>query len=295
MRKILFAIVGLLLAVMPVKAEMLATESADIATESAAQIIVEKTPEPKVDLTQPTVEVKSKLRRVIDDNPAGELKYTNFMRYTIERAVKNGVPANTLVLIILFPLAVSLVAASRHLLGIRGTGILTPALLSVAFLATGVWAGVVLFLIILFVTVISRSLLSNFRLQYLPRVALLLWFVSAGVLATMTLAGEWKLASMTEVGIFPILILMLLAETFIDLQSGRSAGEARQLIFQTFILAMFTSLILGWEAVQQLVLLFPEIIFVGLALIDILMGKYTGLRLSEYFMFRQVASGDEEE
>lgn len=295
MRKILFAIVGLLLVTTPVKAEMLASESADIASESAAQIIVEKTPEPKADLTQPTVEVKGKLRKVIDDNPVGELTYTNFLRYTIERAAKNGVPVNTLVLIMLFPLAVTLVAASRHLLGIRGTGILTPALLSVAFLATGIWAGVVLFLIVLFVTVISRSLLSNFRLQYLPRVALLLWFVSAGVLATMTLAGEWKLASMTEVGIFPILILMLLAETFIDLQSGRSASEARQLIFQTFVLAMFTSLILGWEIVQQLVLLYPEVIFLGLAGLDILMGKYTGLRLSEYFMFRQVASGDEEE
>jgi len=295
MKQIMLALVIIFLVVMPARAQMLASDSADIATESAAQIVVEKTPEPKADLTQSTVEVKSKLRKLVDDNPVGELTYTNFLRYTIERVAKNGVPVNTLVLIMLFPLAVSLVVASRHLLGIRGTGILTPALLSVAFLATGVWAGVILFLIILVVTVISRSLLSNFRLQYLPRVALLLWFVSAGVLGTMALAGEWRMASLTEIGIFPILILMLLAETFIDLQSGRSANEARTLIFQTFVLAMVTSLILGWELIQRMVLLYPEIIFFGLALLDMGMGKYTGLRLSEYFMFRQVAAGDEEE
>jgi len=111
----------------------------------------------------------------------------------------------------------------------------------------------------------------------------------------MALAGEWRMASLTEIGIFPILILMLLAETFIDLQSGRSANEARTLIFQTFVLAMVTSLILGWELIQRMVLLYPEIIFFGLALLDMGMGKYTGLRLSEYFMFRQVAAGDEEE
>jgi hypothetical protein len=295
MKKIFLALVVLVAMVRPVYAQMVppeATLSGEIATPAG---IVEKKIEEKTDLTQPTVEVKSKLRKVIEDNPVGELSYTNFLRYIIERAVKQGVPANTLVLIILFPLAVTMVAASRHLLGIRGTGILSPALLSIAFLATGVWAGVVLFVIILVVTVISRSLLSNFRLQYLPRVALLLWFVSAGVLCTMVLAGEWQLSSMTEVGIFPILILMLLAETFIDLQSGRSASEARQLIFQTFALAMLTSLILGWEVVQQMVLLFPEAIFLGVAGVDILMGKYTGLRLSEYIMFRQVAQGDEEE
>lgn len=269
-----------------------ATESA-VATESAGK--TEATPEPKADLTQPTEQVKGKLARFIEENPVGELSWNNFLRYFMERAVERGVPANTLVLVILFPLAVTLVAASRHLIGIRGTGILTPALLSVAFLATGVWEGVILFGLILTVTILSRSLLKNFRLQYLPRVALLLWFVSAGVLALLVGAGEWGYTDLTSIGIFPILILMLLAETFIDLQSGRSAAEARNLIVQTVGLAIITSLILAWEVVQRAVILAPEIIFFGLALIDIFMGKYTGLRLSEYLLFGRIVKDDEEE
>lgn len=87
---------------------------------------------------------------------------------------------------------------------------------------------------------------------------------------------------------------MLLAETFIDLQSGRSAGEARTLIFQTLVLAILTSLILGWESLQRTVLLWPELIFFGLAVVDLFMGKYTGLRLSEYFLFRRVSEDEEE-
>lgn len=269
-----------------------ATGSA-VATESAVVVVTD--PEPKADLTQSTPEVKGKLAKLIEEHPVGALSWNNFLRYFMERAVKQGVPANTLVLIILFPLAVTLVAASRHLIGIRGTGILTPALLAVAFLATGVWAGFILFVLILAVTILSRSLLKNFRLQYLPRVALLLWFVSAGVLSVMFVAGEWGYDSLTNIGIFPILILMLLAETFIDLQSGRSGGEARTLIIQTVGLAIITSLILGWEMVQRAVILWPEMIFLGLAIIDIFMGKYTGLRLSEYLLFRRVVKDDEEE
>ena len=270
----------------------IATSSA-IASESAS--VVESESVVKTDLTQPTGGVKSKLVRLIEEHPAGELSWNNFLRYAIERAVGKGVPANTLVLVILFPLAVTLVAASRHLIGIRGTGILTPALLSVAFLATGIWAGVILFGLILAVTILSRSLLKNFRLQYLPRVALLLWFVSAGVLAVLFGAGEWGYDNLTSIGIFPILILMLLSETFIDLQSGRSAGEARTLIIQTVGLAIITSLILGWEMVQRAVILWPEVIFFGLAVIDIFMGKYTGLRLSEYLLFGRIVKDDEEE
>lgn len=303
MREILFVIFGLLLSVRVVSAQVVPSnvpiingEVASASSEaSTAAIAIEKSPEPKSDVTQPTSEAKEKLVKVIDDHPVGKLSWTNFLRYSIERAVSKGVPANTLVLIMLFPLAVTLVAVSRHLLGIRGTGILTPALLAVAFLATGVWAGVILFVIILAVTMISRSLLSNFRLQYLPRVALLLWFVSAGVLGAMFMAGEFAISNLTSIGIFPILILMLLAETFIDLQSGRSASDARALILQTFLLAIVTSLILGWEMVQRAVILAPEIIFFGLAAIDLFMGKYTGLRLTEYLLFRQVVKDDEEE
>lgn len=299
MRKILFVLfVFASLMVGEVRAQEATTaaeasESAVVASESAQAIVEEFVP--KADLTQPTAEVKGKLARLIDENPTGELTWYNFLRYFIERAVKQGVPANTLVLIILFPLAVTLVAASRHLIGIRGTGILTPALLAVAFLATGVWAGVILFGLTLAVTIVSRSLLKNFRLQYLPRVALLLWFVSAGVLLVMFVAGEWGYDNLTSIGIFPILILMLLSETFIDLQSGRSASEARTLIIQTVGLAIITSLILGWEMVQRAVILAPEIIFFGLAVIDVFMGKYTGLRLSEYLLFGRVVKDDEEE
>jgi hypothetical protein len=265
------------------------------AVASESSVVIESEPVVKTDLTQPTEGVKSKLVKLIEEHPAGELSWNNFLRFFMERAVKQGVPANTLVLIILFPLAVTLVAASRHVIGIRGTGILTPALLSVAFLATGIWAGVILFGLTLAVTIISRSLLKNFRLQYLPRVALLLWFVSAGVLAVMFVAGEWGYDNLTSIGIFPILILMLLSETFIDLQSGRSGGEARTLIIQTVGLAIITSLILGWEMVQRAVILWPEIIFFGLAVIDIFMGKYTGLRLSEYLLFGRIVKDDEEE
>lgn len=271
--------------------DLVATNSGE-ATPSAG--IVERKVEEKQDLTQPSSQAKNKLEQILLDHPVGTLSWNNFMRYAIEQAVKNGLPVNTVILIVLFPLVVAIVAASRHLIGVRGIGILTPALLSVAFLATGIWAGVGLFLVILLVATTGRILLRKLKLQYLPRMALLLWFVSAGVLSTLFAAAQFSLESLLTVGIFPILILMLLAETFIDIQVGRSATEAREIIFQTFILAMISSLLLAWEGVQRIVLLQPELVFVSVAVFDVILGKYTGLRLTEYLMYRRVA-GEEEE
>lgn len=291
MKKILLIVVFLVVSAGMVRAQEIASESA-IASVSG---IVEKVVSSKTDLTQPTGETKNKLEKVLEDNPVGELNWSNFLRYGVTKAVKNGVPVNTVVLVLLFPLVVAIVAAARHLIGVRGAGILTPALLSVAFLATGVWAGMALFMIILLVSVIGRSVLSGLKLQYLPRVSLLLWVVSGGVFLTFLIASIWNVSQLVSVGIFPILILMLLSETFIDLQAGRSGSEARALIFQTFVLAMISSLLLGNESVQRAVLLYPEIIFFGVAVFDIFMGRYTGLRLSEYLMYRGIVKEDEEE
>lgn len=295
MKKILLVFVFLFAFVNPVKAELVtpdATMSGEVATPSG---IVEKRVDEKTDLTQPTSETKNKLEKLLEDNPVGDLKWNNLLRYAVTRAVANGVPVNTVVLILLFPLIVAIVTAARHLIGVRGAGILTPALLSVAFLATGIWAGVALFVIILLVTVIGKAVLGGLKIQYLPRVSLLLWVVSAFVFLTLFVASIWNVSQLVTVGIFPILILMLLAETFIDLQAGRSGSEAQALIFQTFVLAIISSLILGSDLIQRTVLLWPEIIFFGVAVFDLFMGRYTGLRLSEYMMYRGIVKEDEEE
>ena len=254
-----------------------------------------ESPMPKVDITQPTVEVKSKLEKVLDENPTGPLTWHNFLRHAVASAVAKDVPVNTVVLILLFPLVVAIVAAARHLIGMRGVGILTPALLSVAFLATGVWSGVILFLVILSVATVARIILKHLKLQYLPRLALLLWIVSGSVFLALWGASIFNVAGVVSVGIFPILILMLLAETFIDIQQGRSGKEARDLILETFLLAILISLLLGWESVQRVVLLYPEIVYFGVGIFDVFMGRYTGLRLSEYLMYRGIVKEDEEE
>lgn len=306
MKRVILVLAWLWLASLPVRAQtdlvnpapsLTASESAEASQAATATPsgIVEKKIEEKPDLTQPTGVVKDKLEKVLEENPVGSINWHNFLRVAIVRAVKNGVPANTVVLILLFPLVVAIVAAARHLIGVRGVGILTPALLSVAFLATGVWAGVALFAIIFLVATTMRMAIRKLKLQYLPRMALLLWFVSAGVLVALLLASIVNLSSLVTVGIFPILILMLLAETFIDIQVSRSSREARDIILQTFILAMVSSLLLGWEVVQKGVLLYPEMFFFGVAIFDVFVGRYTGLRWAEYVMFKKVIKDDEEE
>lgn len=262
-----------------------ATEAAQEATPSS---IVERVVEKKEDITEPTPKVKGKLERYLVEYPIKPLTVTNFLQHAIRGAVKNGVPANTIVLILLFPLVAAIIAASRHILGIRGFGIFLPAVLSVVFVSTGIIDGLLLFLTIIIVATLSRMFLRKMKLQYLPRMAFLLWFVCLAVLAILFLSPILNLVSIITLSIFPILILILLAESFIGIQIGMSMKKAIRMTFETLIMALVCSGLLQLEFLQKFVLLNPEMTVIGVAVLDIFMGKYAGLRLLERKKFREI-------
>lgn len=263
-----------------------ATVSAEVIKPATPSSIVERVVEKKDDITEPTPEIKGKLERYLAEHPPKPLTVTNFLQHAIRQAVKQGVPANTVVLILLFPLVAAVIAGSRHIVGIRGFGIFLPAVLSVVFVSTGIIEGLLLFLTIITVATLSRMFLRKMKLQYLPRMALLLWFVSLAVFSFLFLSPIFDLETITTLSIFPILILILLAESFISIQIGMSMKQAIQMTFETLIIALVCSYIFEMDFLQKFVLLRPELTVLGVAFLDVFMGKYIGLRLLEYKKFK---------
>jgi len=244
--------------------------------------------EKKEDITEPTPEVKGKLERYLAEYPIGSLTVTNFLQHAIRTIVKKGVPANTIVLIFLFPLVATIIAGSRHIVGIKGFGIFLPAVLSVVFVATGIIQGLLLFVTIIMVATGARMFLRKTKLQYLPRMALLLWFVCLSVFGALFLSPFLNLTIIMTLSIFPILILILLAENFISIQIGMSMKQAIKTTFQTVAMALICSFVLQLDFLQKFVLLKPEISVLTVAVLDVFIGKYTGLRWIEHRKFKEI-------
>jgi len=262
-----------------------ATASAEMAT-SAGTLSIEAVT--KQDITERTSAVKGRLEGYLDEKEIGKLSWLNFLQQAIRQAVDKGVSANTIVLVLLFPLVAGLIAAARHLIGLTGFGIFVPAMLSVAFVATGIKVGIIMFAVVFFGASLARKATERLKLQYLPRMALMMWLVSAAVLAVLLGAVNINLGSLSAVSIFPILILMLLSENFIEVQTGKSRHEAVQVMIQTLVMAIIGAVILKTNWVQKLVLLNPEISLLVMALLDIYVGRYTGLRALEMWKFRKI-------
>lgn len=248
------------------------------------------TPAPRPDLTQKSQETLGPLEALLRAQKLGPVWPTNPVKYAILGAVNAGVPTNTIVLLLLLPVVALFIAAARHLIGLRGFGIFLPAALSVTFVATGPTLGIALFLIIVAVSTAARIILRKLKvkLQYLPRMSLILWLVSAAVLGVLFSAPLLRYSSLANVSIFAVLILALLAEDFTKVQLGKSVKTAVSLTTETLILSVVSYLFLTFEPLQEFALVNPEVLLISIGILDFLLGRYSGLRAMEVWRFRRL-------
>lgn len=293
MRKLIFTFLFVFLVLSPIGAStvMAASPSLFASPTPTASPSPTPTPEPaRIDITEKTEETLGPLEMLLENQTVGPVWPRNPVKYAIRGAVASGVPANTIVLLLLLPIVAFVIAFSRNVVGIRGFGIFLPAALSVVFVATGPIVGIGLFLVIVTVSTGMRVVLRRLklRLQYLPRMAFILWGVVIGVLGVLFMEPYLKFADLSNVSIFAILIMILLAEDFTRVQLGKSAKTALGLTFETLLLSLISFLFLTLQPLQKFVLLNPESALIGIAILDLLLGKYTGLRAMEFYRFRKL-------
>lgn len=268
-------------------AEAEASDSTSLASPSAE--IVEKIQQKAdEDITETTGRQKSVLAAYLDENPIGPLSPANVLQKAIRQAVAQGLPASLVVIILIFPVVASLVAFARHVIGFKGFGIYIPAVLSVAFVSTGLTTGIILFISVLLGAMLARYLLKFLKMPVLPKTAMMLLLVSIVMLLLLTVGSILKIDLVLNVSIFPLLIIILLTENFMTSQMFASRGEALSITFETLVLAIIGALIFGNETIQRFVILKPELTILLVAILNLAIGRYTGLRVLEYFRFQDL-------
>jgi uncharacterized membrane protein YjgN (DUF898 family) len=210
------------------------------------------------------------------------------MSFITQYMINQGVPQETVVLLLMLPIVATIIAFARQIIGIKGFGIYTPLIISFAFLATGLKYGLALFMTILLVGTLIRLLVKRFHLLYLPRMAIVLTSVALAILLLFLEGAYSGRKGLVAASIFAILIMVTLVEKFVAAQIERGARKAIILTSETLFLSIICYWIASWLWLQDLVLFYPLWIILGSIVINIFLGKWTGLRLSEYWRFREI-------
>lgn len=202
--------------------------------------------------------------------------------------ISEGVPYETVKLLLMLPVIATVIALFRQVMGIKAFGIYTPLLITFAFLATnGIKYGIAIFIAVILIGMIMRFVLRPWRLLYLPRVAIMLTVVAVTILVLLTFGGNMKRTGLAAVSIFPILIMITMVEKFITVQIEKGNRAAILLAIETLAISILGYYIASWGSLIRIIILYPWVILLTVP-INIILGKWTGLRLSEYWRFREV-------
>ena len=201
----------------------------------------------------------------------------NLMSHFVNLMIERGVPTNTLRLILMLPIIVTIVAFMKQVVGLATLGVYTPSILALSFIALDLSYGLLFLFAILFMGTISRLFLRRYRLLYIPRMAIVLTFVSLTILFLMFLGA----------------ILSTMVEKFVSIQSGKGLRKALTLVGEAVLVAIICFFVAEWGFLKVFVLGHPEVIFLFL-LANIALARFSGLRLLEYVRFREIIRHAEE-
>lgn len=209
------------------------------------------------------------------------------------RAVTAQVPLQALTLILVLPVIAALVVVIRTVVGIETFGTFAPVIVSLAFLTTGLKWGLIIFASIVGTGVIVRAALQRVRLQLVSRLAILITIV-AGIMAGLAVLGaSFGIGALLNVSIFPMVIMSNMIENFASFRAQFGTREAIRLTGNTLLLSSLCYMAVEWGGLQSLLLSFPEILVLAIV-VDIVLGKWRGLRLLEYRRFWSLGGSSQE-
>ena len=189
--------------------------------------------------------------------------------------------------LVTIPVGILMLVFLRQFVGLQTLGTFMPILIGIAFRETALINGVILFTLLIAIGLALRFYLERLKLLLVPRLATVVVFIviCMAVIAQMMATSGQRIG--LSISLFPMVILTMTIERMSIVWEEYSATDAIKQGLGSLLVAAASYLVMTNSHVEFIMFNFPELLLVIMALC-LLMGKYTGLRLSELIRFREL-------
>lgn len=191
------------------------------------------------------------------------------------------------------PIGAFVMLVLRNLIGIKTFGTFMPVLIALAFRETKLLSGIILFTVVVALGLLARFYLEKLRLLLVPRLTSVLILVILLMSMVSIVSHKMDIPIGLSVALFPMVIMTMTIERMSIAWDERGPGTAIKEGMGSLIIAAIAYLFMTWGPLEHLVFVFPELLLVLFG-ITLLLGRYSGYRLTELFRFRALAREREE-
>jgi len=190
--------------------------------------------------------------------------------------------------VLVVPMGILLLVVLRNVVGIKTFGTFMPVLIALAFRQTGLLWGCVFVAVVVGLGLAVRFYLERLKLLLVPRLAAVVIVVILLLAILTVLSFKLGFERGLSIGLFPIVILTMTIERMTVVWEERGAAEAFQQAAGSIAVGALCYVVMNVALVEHLFFVFPELLLVVLAG-TLLLGRYSGYRLTELRRFRVLA------
>jgi len=191
-------------------------------------------------------------------------------------------------LLLMVPVGAFIMLLLRNVVGIKTFGTFMPVLIALAFDKTKLLSGVMLFCIVVGLGLLVRFLLEKIRLLLVPRLTAVLILVVLLMAFVSIMSNRLGFEIGMSVALFPIVIMAMTIERMCIAWDERGPSYALTQGFGSLATACLAYLVMSYEPLKHLFFVFPELLLVLFAM-TLLIGRYSGYRLTELTRFKSLA------
>ncbi|MBI2037616.1 MAG: hypothetical protein HYT15_01620 [Candidatus Magasanikbacteria bacterium] len=238
-----------------------------------------------------TLQSRSIEYRIIDQR--GDKSSVFLLSHFVTDLVSKGVSSNIVYIILIVPFLAFIASFARQVIGISAFGVYTPVIIAISFFILGLGLGILTFIFAVVIGYIAKFILNKFELLYLPKMALHLALISLSFLFVIWLALQYGTSVPLSMAIFPMLVMSTVSEKFMAAQNEEGVRNAIVAVAGTLLIVIASYYFITWAYFNNVLLSWPELVLVPV-IATLLLGKFTGLRIAEYFRFRSLLTEHQE-
>lgn len=216
---------------------------------------------------------------------------------------------NSVILLVTLPIVTTLTGIFRHIIGLKSLSVHAPIILTFAFyqlgsiiynedkseiafehnFGRGLVFGLILFVIVLTTTTLLYSLIRRARMHYVPKTTLVLLGTSVTILFSFVVGTRlFDRKGLIYLDAFSIIMIATLSEVFISKLARKDLKETIVVSLQTLITALLSYIVISLPQSREVILNYTFVVIVVILIVNLYIGKFLGLRISEFWRFREL-------
>lgn len=225
----------------------------------------------------------------------------------IHYLISAGLPTETMYALLALPLIAAIITVSRYIVGWKSLTVYTHILLVYAIMAmlqasgtpsvthtlNGLAMALVVILPIIGISLLIQRSTAMIRMHFTAKVSALMSLLALWMVVLLYIAHEVGFVQLTAIHPLALIISIVVLDPIVKSFIRKGPIKTFKLVSGTLSLSLALGIIMALPATQTLVLGYPSIALVA-GIVSIVVGRWTGLRLSEFFRFKDINIDDDD-